>query len=120
MSHYHWHRGLVLTDQTVGMVALIARLGERYCEGHYKLLPLPAQPFQAALSNAMKHQEVVKLRDRLADDNRFLHQELYRLAGDNIVGIDFGLKDMMELVDRVAYTNSPVLLYAPCRAHKIE
>ncbi|MBT6615030.1 MAG: sigma-54-dependent Fis family transcriptional regulator, partial [Deltaproteobacteria bacterium] len=38
------------------------------------------------------------------------HRELYRMTGDKIIGSDFGLKETMELVDRVAQTNSPVLL----------
>ncbi len=46
----------------------------------------------------------------LADDNRYLHRELFRLAGDEIVGADFGLKGAMEMVRQVASLNSPVLL----------
>jgi hypothetical protein len=31
------------------------------------------EPLTISLSNALIHREVVKLKDRLADDNRFLH-----------------------------------------------
>ncbi|MBT7891844.1 MAG: hypothetical protein HN580_22700, partial [Deltaproteobacteria bacterium] len=101
---------LALNEQTVGVITLLAKLGERFDEAHAQLLSLLTEPFLVTLSNAMKHQEVIKLRDRLADDNRFLHRELYKLTGDKIIGSDFGLKETMELVDRVASTNSPVLL----------
>jgi transcriptional regulator with GAF, ATPase, and Fis domain len=46
----------------------------------------------------------------LADDNRYLQQELLRLSGEDIVGADFGLRGVMEMVRQVAPLDSPVLL----------
>jgi hypothetical protein len=54
------------------------------------------EPFSIAMSNTLKHREVIKLKDLLADDNRFLHGELRRLSGDEIVGANFGLKDVLD------------------------
>jgi transcriptional regulator with GAF, ATPase, and Fis domain len=68
------------------------------------------EPFVIALSNTLKHREVLKLKDLLADDNRYLHGELRRLSGDEIVGANFGLKDAMDRVRQVAALDSPVLL----------
>jgi transcriptional regulator with GAF, ATPase, and Fis domain len=62
------------------------------------------------MSNALKHQEVLKLKDLLADENRYLHDELQRLSGDEIIGADFGLKGVLDLVHQVAPLASPVLL----------
>ena len=62
------------------------------------------------MSNALKHREVIRLKDLLADDNRDLHGELHRLSGDEIVGTDFGLKGVMYKVQQVAALDSPVLL----------
>ncbi len=53
---------------------------------------------------------MLKLKDLLADDNRYLHGELRRLSGDEIVGANFGLKDVMHKVQQVATLDSPVLL----------
>ena len=53
---------------------------------------------------------LMKLRDLLADDNRYLQDELRRLSGEDVVGADFGLKGVMELVRQVAPMDSPVLL----------
>jgi transcriptional regulator with GAF, ATPase, and Fis domain len=53
---------------------------------------------------------VVKLKDRLAEENRNLQRELLHLSGDEIVGADFGLRDVMLQVRQVAPTESPVLL----------
>jgi len=62
------------------------------------------------MSNTLKHREVLKLNDLLADDNRYLHGELRRLSGDEIVGANFGLKHVMHKVQQVASLDSPVLL----------
>jgi transcriptional regulator with GAF, ATPase, and Fis domain len=62
------------------------------------------------MSNALKHEEVRALKDKLADDNKYLHQELLRISGDEIVGKDNGLKEVMYMVKQVAALSSPVLL----------
>jgi transcriptional regulator with GAF, ATPase, and Fis domain len=74
------------------------------------LLRLVREPFTIALANTLIHREVLRLRDRLADDNRYLNRELLRISGDEIVGADFGLRDVIRQVRQVAPTESPVLL----------
>jgi transcriptional regulator with PAS, ATPase and Fis domain len=46
----------------------------------------------------------------LVYDNKYLHGELRRLSGDEIIGAHFGLKDVMYKVQQVATLDSPVLL----------
>jgi transcriptional regulator with GAF, ATPase, and Fis domain len=58
----------------------------------------------------LRHQEVLRLKDMLADDNRYLFNELRSVSGDEIIGSDFGLKAVMEMVKQVAPIDSPVLL----------
>lgn len=58
----------------------------------------------------IRHQEVSRLKDMLADDNRYLYKELRSVSGDEIIGSDFGLKPVMEMVRQVAPLDSPVLL----------
>jgi transcriptional regulator with GAF, ATPase, and Fis domain len=62
------------------------------------------------MSNALKHRELMKIKDLLADDNRFLHKELHRLNGEEIVGDNFGLREVMQQVRQVSPMDSPVLL----------
>ncbi len=45
-----------------------------------------------------------------ADDNRYLHRELHRLSGDEVIGADFGLRDVMKKATHVAAQDSIVLL----------
>jgi len=97
-------------DQILGSLVLITEGKERYIKEHARLLSLLKEPFVIALSNTLKHIEVLKLKDLLADDNRYLHNELRRLSGDEIIGANFGLKDVMYQVYQVSSLDSPVLL----------
>jgi len=83
---------------------------ERFTRQHADLLFMLREPFGIAMSNALKHSEVTNLRDMLADDNRYLHSELRRLSGDEIIGANFGLKKVLHEVQQVAALDSPVLL----------
>lgn len=102
---------LVVEQKRLGTLALTAEGKDRYTEEHARLLSLLNEPYAIALANALEHKEVTKLKERLADDNRYLHKELFRLSGDEIVGGDFGLREVMEMVRRVAPLDSPVLLF---------
>ena len=93
-----------------GGVVLTAGGADRYTIEHARLLELLEDPFTIALANTLVHREVLRLRDRWADDNLYLNRELLRISGDEIVGADFGLRDVMRQVRQVAPTESPVLL----------
>jgi transcriptional regulator with GAF, ATPase, and Fis domain len=101
---------LSIEGKRVGALALAARGKDRYSEEHARLFSLLNEPFAIALSNALSHQELLRLKEMLVDDNLYLHQELRRLSSDEIIGGDFGMREVMELVRQVAPLNSPVLL----------
>jgi len=63
-----------------------------------------------ALTNSLRYRELQKFRDLLADDNRYLQDELRRMVGEDVIGSDSGLKPVMDLVRQVAPLDSPVLL----------
>ena len=101
---------LVIESQIVGALALLAEGDDRFSEHHVKLYASLNVPFFVAMSNTMQHQEVIRLKELLADDYRYLQREMLRISGDEIVGADFGLREVMHKVRRVAPTESPVLL----------
>jgi transcriptional regulator with GAF, ATPase, and Fis domain len=103
-------RLLEVEGKRLGALVLLAEGRDRFSEEHGRLFSLLKEPFAIALSNTLKHQETLRLKDLLADDNRYLHRELLRLSGDEIVGAEFGLKDVMAMVQQVASLSSPVLL----------
>lgn len=96
--------------QHVGNLSIKVKGNDRYTEEHASLLQMLREPFAIAMANALKHEEVIKLKDLLADDNRYLHRELREISGTEIVGSGFGLKDVIDMVRKVAPLNSPVLL----------
>ncbi len=82
----------------------------QYTREHADMLSWLHDPFAIALSNAIKHEEVLKLKNMLVDDNKYLSRELLRISGDKIIGRNNGLKRVMNKVHQVAMLNSPVLL----------
>jgi transcriptional regulator with GAF, ATPase, and Fis domain len=101
---------LIVEGEWVGSVILWASGWDRFNEEHLRLLKQLKQPFFVALSNSRHYTEILELKDLLADDNQYLQEELQRIRGEEIVGSDFGLKDVMEKVRSVASLSSPVLL----------
>lgn len=94
----------------IGYLVLVSEGEEIFDENHREMIVLLKEPLVISLSNALKHREVVKLNVLLADDNRFLHGELRRLSGDEIIGARFGLKKITRMIQQVAVLDSPVLL----------
>lgn len=94
----------------IGSFAVFADGLDQYTAEHVRLLKMLHRPLAIALSNALKHQEVTRLKDLLADDNRQLYADLRSASGDEIIGSDFGLKAVMTLVRQVAPLDSPALL----------
>ncbi|MEJ2194015.1 MAG: sigma 54-interacting transcriptional regulator [Ignavibacteriaceae bacterium] len=103
---------LMINNKVVGGGGLLLTTEgkEKFNQQHADLLYMLREPFAIAMSNALKHWEVTNLRDMLVDDNKYLHGELRRLSGDEIIGAHFGLKDVMYKVQQVATLDSPVLL----------
>ncbi len=102
---------LVIQHNFIGSLIVRANGKDRYTEEHAKLWSLVNEPAGIALANSRQYYEVLKLKDLLADDNRYLQNELRRKNwGEKIVGADFGLREVMEQVVKVAPLTSPVLL----------
>jgi len=95
--------------QVLGALAVITK-SQKYNVQHAEFLEALKEPFIISLANALKHRELLALKDLLADDNRYLHGELRRISGDEIIGANFGLKNVMYKVQQVAMLDSPVLL----------
>jgi transcriptional regulator with GAF, ATPase, and Fis domain len=109
---------LLVEGQMAGGLVLLAEGEDRFDESHARLYETLREPFFVAVSNTLKHQEVVQLKNVLAEDNRFLSRELLHMTGDQVVGADFGLRDVMRQVQYVASTESPVLLTGETGAGK--
>ncbi len=101
---------LKIEKKLLGVLFVSANGKDRYAEEDADMISRLADPFAIAVSNALRHQEVTRLKNMLADDNRYLRQELRHLVGDEIIGEDFGLKEVLEMVRQIAILNNPVML----------
>lgn len=99
-----------LDGRIQGNVTVIANGSGQFARQHVRLLSLLNEPFAVALSNSRRYRELVELKDLLADENRYLQQELRQMAGSEIVGTSPEIRRVMELVHQVAPQNSPVLI----------
>jgi transcriptional regulator with GAF, ATPase, and Fis domain len=101
---------LIVDGNMVGGVTFISNESGAFTREHADLVSLLREPFAIALSNSVRYQELLELKELLAEDNRFLQGELRQIAGEEIIGADFGLRGVMEMVRQVAPLSSPVLL----------
>jgi len=101
---------LQLGGTRIGGLAIREPGNNKFTDLHKELLQMLHEPFTFAMSNALKHQQVLRLKDMLADDNRYLHNQLQEISGTEIVGADFGLKRVLEQVQQVTHVDCPVLL----------
>jgi len=109
---------LVLDDEFIGMLTIVHEPDTVYTEQHLGLLRLLNEPFAIALSNYMRYRKIQDLQDLTSDNVRYLQEELHRASGGDVVGADFGLRHVMEMVERVARQDSPVLLLGETGAGK--
>ena len=101
---------LELEGHRVGILSVKVNGTHRYTEEHAQLLLLLHEPFAIAMTNALRHQEVLRLKEILSDDNRYLRQQLLDSSGTDVIGADFGLREVMEMVRQVASFDTPVLV----------
>ena len=110
---------LLIDSKPLGHIVLRTKGGGREInEEHLKLIQVVQRPLSIAMSNALAHQKLVRYRDMLLDDNRFLANELLSELPKNIIGADKGLSNVMEMVEKVAPLSNIVLLLGETGAGK--
>ncbi|MEZ8374958.1 sigma-54 interaction domain-containing protein [Vibrio cyclitrophicus] len=99
-----------IENEVVGTVVVTAPGEFQFTEEHAALFGLLKLPFAIAIQNASCYREILRLKDLLDDDNRFFQQELIRDSGIQIIGANFGLRDVIIASQQIALHDSPVLL----------
>lgn len=94
----------------VGVLLISVKGHGRYTEEYVGLLKTIRKPFTIAMANARRYKQLLEKQHLLKEDNRALSAEIKRSLGEEVVGADFGLYQVMEQVRQVAQSNSPVLL----------
>ena len=101
---------LRIERENIGVLLISAKGPNRYTEEHTHILEIVKEPIAIALSNARQYQQIMHLKNLLADDYKTLVREIESLSGNQVVGAEFGLRQVMEMVRQVAPMSSPVLL----------
>lgn len=109
-AHSTLSKILEIEGKQVATLVITTEGTERFTREHAQLLDVVNDPLSIAVSNALHFQELVRIKDLLEDDNRLLRNEMHRLVGDEVVGAQFGLRGVMDLVRMVAPLDSSVLL----------
>jgi len=104
------HIPLWVEEELLGGLSLRARGVGVYDSSHVELLATAAEPFAIALANALAHEKLLKYRDILLDDNRFLSKELFSDTIEEIIGENSGLQNVMEMAKQVAPLDNSVLI----------
>ena len=101
---------LIIDNNQIGGLIVYNRKKQIYTKEHEKLIKLLHAPFTIAMSNILGYQKLIKLKEIITDENRFLRRELLDLSGDRIIGSNSGLKNVVLKAKKVAPLQSPVLL----------
>lgn len=101
---------LEIDEDPIGGMGISANGPNRFTSIHADLLDMVKEPIALAMSNALRYQETIRLKNLLADENRALSRELEEVSGTQVIGAEFGLRRVMEMVRLVGQSNSPVLL----------
>ena len=110
---------LVVRDAPAGVLLLIASPRHELRPEHIDLVDALLEPFAVALENDHRLRELVSLREALEADKRSLLSRLGRHdISDSIVGADTGLKPVMDQIDLVARSDTPVLILGETGAGK--
>ena len=93
-----------------GNLVLYAKGRNRFTEDHLDLFSILKDPLTIALSNSLRYEELNRLKDTLTDDLQYLQHKLSRTIEKPLIGENFGLKKVVDMVRGVAPLDSPVLL----------
>ena len=101
---------LVVEGDALGLLTMVLHQGGTPKKSQMNLLKLVSGPFAIALSNHRNHLKFIELESLMLEDREYHREELWKLTWEDVIGGDFGLKEVMQMVYQVAPLDSPVLL----------
>ena len=102
---------LVAHDRSLGTLDIASRSEGAFTEEDVQLLTHIAKQIAIAVENALAYREISALKDKLAQEKLYLEEEIRsEMNFDQIVGDSPALKQVLELVQTVAPSDSTVLL----------
>lgn len=94
-----------------GILILISRAGQTFTARHCEIMQALLEPFSVALENDARLKELATLREAAEADKKQLLQRLYRKEMvDTVVGMETGLRMVLNRVELVARSDVPVMI----------
>ncbi len=102
---------LAMSEEFIGGIAFARLTRTPFRPDEVRILEDVSRPVATAVANALAFEEIRALRARLEDENRALQEEIDTFAAaGGIIGASEGLRAVLERVERVAGTDSIVLI----------
>ena len=102
-----------------GVLVLLARPRQRFDARHVSVVRALLDPFSVALENYHRLRELAALREAAEAEKQSLLTRLGRIeTGETIVGVETGLRPVMERIELVAKSDVPVLILGETGAGK--
>ncbi len=102
---------LVNHGRALGYMSLARLSEEMFTQDEIDFLSQAAGQVAIAVDNALAYEEILKLKDKLAQEKLYLEEEVRSEMGfEQIVGSSPALKQVLQLVETVALSDSTVLL----------
>lgn len=102
---------LFVRDRLIGSIAFSRSEPKRFLHEEVEILEEVSRPIATAVSNSLAYGEIERLKDRLQEENLILREELDdRSSFGDVIGSSPALRRTLARVEKVARTNSTVLL----------
>jgi formate hydrogenlyase transcriptional activator len=106
------HIPLISRKRTLGVLSLARLTPTPFSPRDLEFLKLVSNQVAIAVENALAYDEIAELKDRLAQENVYLEDEIRsELNFEEIVGRSSALRKVLQDIETVAPTDSTVLIY---------
>jgi len=102
---------LISRNRTLGVLTLGSRIKNSFSTEDVDFLSRVAGQVAIAIENALAYREIAELKDKLAQEKLYLEEEIRgEVDFEGIVGQSSALRQVLQLVETVATSDSTVLL----------
>jgi formate hydrogenlyase transcriptional activator len=102
---------LVNRGRALGLLWILRRAEASFTPDDVDFLGQASGPLAIAIENALAYQEISELKDKLAQEKLYLEDEIRSEMGfEQIIGNSAALRNVLQLVETVASSDSTVLL----------
>ncbi|AHF10466.1 sigma-54-dependent Fis family transcriptional regulator [Dehalobacter restrictus] len=101
---------LTVDENLIGVSMMFAYGSNVYTPQHANLLSKVTKPFSIALSNSLEHLELETLKQDLVKENIYLRRKINENSSTEFIGKKTGLKNVFEMIHKVAPLSSTVLV----------